>query len=213
MNVDESERGRVSMNQSFANALRRLRNEKGLSQQQLAKLMHVDRSTVAKWETGARVPDAVMISQLANRLGVDMLALMSGEADQADSLDVLLLDDEAIVLNGTLPVLRSAMPNATVTGFTSPSDAIAFARNNPISLAFLDIELGNMSGLDVCRQLLELQPRLNVVFLTAYSEYALHAWDTGAKGFLLKPLEEADVRRTVERLRLFSFFGGGVENP
>ena len=45
----------------FSEALRRLRIEKGYSQQRLADTLHVDRSTVTKWETGDRVPDAVMM--------------------------------------------------------------------------------------------------------------------------------------------------------
>ena len=196
------------MRLAFSDALRRLRSERSLSQNQLAELLHVDRSTVAKWETGDRVPDAVMLSQLAKVLGTSVLSLMSAEGVKPASLNVMLLDDEAIILGGTLRVLRAAMPGAVVTGFTRLSHALAFARENPISLAFLDVELGNVSGLDVCQQLLELQPWLNVVFLTAYSEYALNAWSTGAKGFLLKPLEEADVRRTVERLQLRQLFGG-----
>lgn len=200
------------MSLSFAQALRRLRIERGLSQRQLARLLHVDRSTVTKWESGNRLPDAMMLSQLAKALGTDVLALMPIPDAEGGRPNVLLLDDEAIILNGTLPVLRAALPDATVTGFTSPSQALAFARQKPVFLAFLDIELGNVSGLEICRELLELQPRMNVVFLTAYAEYSLNAWDSGAKGFLLKPLSEADVRRTAERLRYREFFGEG-ENP
>lgn len=200
------------MSLSFAQALKRLRIERGLSQRQLARLLHVDRSTVTKWESGNRLPDAMMLSQLAKALGTDVLALMPIPDAEGGRPNVLLLDDEAIILNGTLPVLRAALPDATVTGFTSPSQALAFAREKPVFLAFLDIELGNVSGLEICRELLELQPRMNVVFLTAYAEYSLNAWDSGAKGFLLKPLSEADVRRTAERLRYREFFGEG-ENP
>ena len=196
------------MGQAYGDALRRMRTERNLSQNRLAELLHVDRSTVAKWETGDRVPDAVMLSQLAKVLGTNVLSLIPTESAAPKHRNVLLLDDEAIILDGTLDVLRAAMPGAAVTGFTLLSQALAFARENPIALAFLDVELGNVSGLDVCRQLLELQPRMNVVFLTAYSEYALNAWGTGAKGFLLKPLEEGEVRRTVERLHLWQLLGG-----
>ena len=53
------------MNKAFSQALRKLRIERELSQQALANLMFVTRPTVARWESGARLPDAVMIKRLA----------------------------------------------------------------------------------------------------------------------------------------------------
>ena len=70
-----------------------------------------------------------------------------------------------------------------------------------MALAFLDIELGRTSGLDLCRELLEIRPHTNVIYLTAYREYAFDAWKTGACGFLLKPLETETVRAQLSRLR------------
>lgn len=101
------------------------------------------------------------------------------------------------------------MPNATVTGFTDTSEAIEYAKANRIALAFLDIELRNKSGLDLCRDLLEINPHTNVVFLTAYSEYAFDAWSTGASGFMLKPITPQGVRAQLQNLR-YPFWTGGV---
>ena len=70
-----------------------------------------------------------------------------------------------------------------------------------IALAFLDIELGRVSGLDLCREMLRIRPRTNVIFLTAFREYSLDAWDTGASGFLLKPLEVDAVKKQLAALR------------
>ena len=64
------------MNISFAETLRRLRLKKDISQQQLADLIHVQRSTIASWETGRRIPDVAMISQLSECLGVDVDTLL-----------------------------------------------------------------------------------------------------------------------------------------
>ena len=76
------------------------------------------------------------------------------------------------------------------------------------ALAFLDIELRNESGLDLCRELLEINPRTNVVYLTAYSDYALDAWSTGASGFMLKPVTPEGVREQLKNLR-YPFWTGG----
>ena len=208
------------MNILFAEILKKLRAEKELSQRELADLMYVNRSTVARWETGSRLPDAAMLSRLARCLGTDVSTLLSAAAqgDEArrptDGLmsaqdyeepplrpQVIMVDDRKIFLSGTLPVLEEVLPYATITAFTRPSEALEFARTTPVALAFLDIELGKTSGFDLCRKLLALNPCTNVVYLTAYVVYSFDAWSTGASGFLLKPLTAETVRAQLKNLR------------
>lgn len=189
------------MTTSFGETLRRLRTEKGLSQQQLAVRLHMERPSVANWEAGRRMPDAATVYQIAEALSVDSSALLSAADDSGEAPNVLLVDDEPLIVTGGIPVLQEAMPNANVVGFTKPSQALAFFSENPVTLAFLDIELGRTSGLELCREMLRLRPRTNVIYLTAFREYAFDAWDTGACGYLLKPLETETVRAQLSRLR------------
>ena len=189
------------MTTSFGETLRRLRTEKGLSQQQLAVRLHMERPSVANWEAGRRMPDAATVFQIAEALGVDSSALLSAADDSGEAPNVLLVDDEPLIVTGGIPVLQEAMPNANVVGFTKPSQVLAFFSENPVALAFLDIELGRTSGLELCREMLRLRPRTNVIYLTAFREYAFDAWDTGACGYLLKPLETETVRAQLSRLR------------
>lgn len=192
----------------FSDTLRKLRTEKGLSQQELADKMYVTRSTVVRWETGSRLPDAAMISRLSEVLGVDVNMLFSAAAQSDECPNVIMVDDRKLILTGGLPILEEVMPNATVMGFTAASEAVAYAKSNRVALAFLDIELRNTNGLDLCRTLLEINPRTNVVYLTAYSEYALDAWGTGASGFMLKPITPQGVRDQLKNLR-YPFWTGG----
>ena len=53
----------------------------------------------------------------------------------------------------------------------------------------------------MCRRLLEINPRTNVIFLTSFMEYSYDAWDTGACGFILKPVTAEAVRAQISRLR------------
>ena len=198
------------MSMLFAETLKKLRAEKGLSQREMAEQVYVTRSTVARWESGSRLPDAVMISRLSKCLGVDVGTLLSAAAESDESLNVILVDDRKIILTGGLPVLEAAMPNATVTGFSRPSEALEYAKANRVALAFLDIEMGKMSGLELCQKLLEINPRTNVVYLTAYSDYAVDAWKTGASGFMLKPLTPEGVRDQLKRLR-YPFYQGRTD--
>lgn len=203
--------GHRNMSMLFADNLKGLRTEKNISQRELAERMFVTRSTVARWENGSRLPDASMIFRLAECLDVNVDRLLSAAAESDESPTVILVDDSKIALSGGLPVLETALPNATVIGFTKPSQAVEYAKANRVALAFLDIELGTASGLDLCGALLEINPRTNVVYLTAYSEYSIDAWSTGASGFMLKPISAEGVQAQLKYLRHpFSLGGSGV---
>lgn len=196
------------MNDYFAQTLRNLRTERGLTQQELAKQLYVTRSTVGRWENGTRLPDATTISRLSQCLGVDVGTLMSPHARRDETPNVILVDDREIVLAGALSILHEALPNATITGFIRPSEAIEYAKNNRVALAFLDIELGKLNGLELCRMLLAINPRTNVIYLTAFSEYAVPAWSTGASGYMLKPITVAGVQAQLKNLRYPLMTGG-----
>ena len=196
------------MNQHFSDTLKRLRIKKGLSHQKLADMLFVNRSTVARWESGSRLPDAIMITRLSEILDADVNVLLSAAAESDKCPNVILVDDRKLILTGGLPVLEKVMPNATVTGFVDANEAVSYAKENRVSLAFLDIELREMTGLELCRALLDINPRTNVVYLTAYSSYALDAWTTGASGFMLKPITPEGVRKQLENLRYPFRFGG-----
>ena len=196
------------MSMLFADTLKKLRTEKGLSQRELAEKMYVTRTAITKWENGNRLPDAAMIKRLSEVLGVDVNTLLSAVAESDEYPNIILLDDNAVILNGGLSIIEEVIPNASVTGFTKPMEAVEFAKANSVALAFLDIEMGSVSGLDVCRELLEVNPHTNIVYLTAYGNYSLDAWSTGASGFMLKPITPEGVKEQLKKLR-YPFFTGG----
>lgn len=196
------------MDTVFAQMLRRIRTDQGLSQKDLADRMFVTRSTIARWENGSRFPDIAMIRRLADCMGVDVGLLLNAITDSYESPNVILLDDTKIALSGGLPVLEEVLPGATVIGFTKSSEALAYARDHPVALAFLDIELGKASGLDICQALLDINPRTNIIFVTAYSNYSLDAWKTGASGFMLKPITPEGVKQQLRNLRYPLSMGG-----
>lgn len=199
------------MNFIFAETLRKLREEKGLSQKQLGKIMFVNHSTIARWENGSRLPDAAMILRIADTLGADVNTLLRLAAQSEESPNVIMVDDSKVILSEGISVLSEVLPNAAITGFIWPQEAIEYAKANRVALAVLDIELGNASGLDLCKTLIELNPRMNVVFLTAYPDYSLDAWKTDAVGFLLKPLTPEGVKEQLKKLRYPLSTGGADE--
>ena len=192
----------------FAETVRKLRIEKGLSQKALGDMLFIDQSTVARWESGLRLPETMMIPRLVKCLGVDANTLFNLVAGSDDFPNVIMVDDDEIILSHALTVLRGVVPDATITGFIWPQEAVEYAKVNWVELALLDIELGTASGLDLCHTLLKINPCTNVVFLTAYPEYSIDAWSTEARGFILKPLTPESVKEQLKKLRIPYLEGG-----
>lgn len=198
------------MKNNFAETLRKLREEKGISQSQLGRQLFVNHSTIARWENGTRLPDSTMILRIADYFGVDANTLFQSAAQSDESPNVIMVEDSKVILFDGLSVLEKIMPNASITGFLRPKEAIEYAAGNRIALAILDIELGSSSGLDLCNTLLEINSRTNVVFLTAYADYSLDAWKTGASGFMLKPMTPDELKEQLNKLR-YPFLTGNTD--
>ena len=187
--------------EAFGKQLIALRTERGLSASQLAERMFVSKSTVSRWENGYRMPDLTMLSRLAVCLGVPYTELLDAATVTDEVPTILLAEDEPIILQGTLAEVCQLLPEAAVYGFTSSARALQFARGSRVDLALIDIELGKDSGLTLCRELCEINPRTNVIFLTGYPGYAQEAWSTEASGFLVKPLRREALFTQLRRLR------------
>ena len=194
---------------TFGQALLSARKAKKLSQQQLANSIPVSRSSVANWEADRRLPNATIIAKIADVLDIDVSELLDAANEEDDHPIVIIVDDNKIILTGGTPVIEKALPNARVVGFYKPSQAIRYAKENRISLAFLDIELGIANGIDLCNTLLDINPRMNVIFLTAFPEYSIEAWNTKASGFMVKPITLEGVKAQLKKLR-HPFPTGGI---
>ena len=189
------------MKDSFSEILKSFRTEKNLSQQQLADMLFVERTTIANWESGRRTPDAVLLLQISKCLDIDVNILLETIGNTVEVPNIMMVDDESIILKSGMAVIANLLPNASLTGFTSPTEALSFAKSNRVHLAYIDIEMGKLNGLELCRELLKINPRTNVIYLTAYPDYALQAWDTGACGFAVKPLTAEQARNHLSRLK------------
>ncbi|MFI3238646.1 MAG: response regulator [Lachnospiraceae bacterium] len=93
--------------------------------------------------------------------------------------------------------------------FSSPIEALNYAKNNDIDVAFLDIDMPMMSGIELAIELKVLHPELVIVYATAHTEYALDAYKTGGKGYLLKPYSSDDIENIFKFLQRI-FNRGGI---
>ncbi|MBO4375328.1 MAG: response regulator [Lachnospiraceae bacterium] len=117
-------------------------------------------------------------------------------------MNTLTVDDRELVVNSMLKILNELDPNGCHKGTTRPSDALDLSLDTPLDIAFLDIEIpGQMNGLTLGKKLKKLFPRLNIVIITGYREYAIDAFELDASGYLLKPVTQAAVAHQLSVLR------------
>ncbi len=116
-------------------------------------------------------------------------------------MKILAVDDERLALQLLTDTIQRVLPGAEVFPLRKPEEAFACAQENICEIAFLDIAMRPMSGLELARRLKEIQPKINIIFVTGYSEYAGDAMRLHASGYLEKPVTEEKVEKELEDLR------------
>jgi len=122
------------------------------------------------------------------------------KAEVGAKMNIIVVDDEHLTLKNIGRTIKDALQIEPVC-FVSPNEALAWAESNRVDIAFLDIEMGGMSGLELAKRLKEIQGKTNIVFVTAYSEYAMDAFTLYASGYILKPATREAIIQAVEELR------------
>lgn len=111
----------------------------------------------------------------------------------------ILIDDEPLVLDHLRRKLRRHWPELTVLGSANDgSEGLALIRDLKPDIVFLDIRMPGLSGLDVAEA---IPQTCQVVFVTAYDQYALQAFDRAAVDYLLKPVLDRRLVRTIAKLK------------
>ena len=116
-------------------------------------------------------------------------------------LKAILVDDELDALKTLTWEIKTHCTEIDIIGqFDDPIKALAFIQSNPPDLLFLDIQMPRLNGFD----LLDKIPNVDfeVIFVTAYDEYAVKAFRINAIDFLLKPVITADLIEAIKRVNL-----------
>lgn len=87
-----------------------------------------------------------------------------------------------------------------VGAFTDPQEALAYVADNAVDVAFLDIEMHGPSGMPLAKNMRKENPNLIVIFVTAYDQYAIEAFEADALDYVLKPLTADRLLKTVEKI-------------
>ncbi|MGN1443101.1 MAG: response regulator [Acutalibacteraceae bacterium] len=118
---------------------------------------------------------------------------------------ILAVDDEKLALSALSRELHTVFPEADIIEVQNPAEAVRRAKalcesGEKLDYAFLDIQMGQMSGLELAYRLKNIFPKLVLFFCTAYSEYAIDAFEICAKGYLLKPVSAKAIERVLDEM-------------
>lgn len=113
----------------------------------------------------------------------------------------VLAEDEALLRGELTALLREAWPGLDILACEDGGTALeAIAEHQP-EVAFLDIRMPGLDGLEVATAAAQASPGTHIVFVTAYNQYAVEAFDRGAVDYLLKPVARDRLVETVKRVK------------
>ena len=114
----------------------------------------------------------------------------------------VIAEDEALLRNELAKLLAQAWAGLQIVAECEDGGAAleAIAEHQP-QVAFLDIRMPGLTGLEVAAAAAEASPNTQIVFVTAYDQYAIDAFDRGAVDYLLKPISTERLAATVQRLQ------------
>lgn len=113
----------------------------------------------------------------------------------------VIVDDEAPLCDELEYLLQAHPDFHVVKKFSQTAPALEYISTTPCELVFLDIQMPGMNGIEFARCLGEMKVKTLVIFVTAYGEYALDAFDTPAIGYITKPVSRVALARTLEKAK------------
>lgn len=116
-------------------------------------------------------------------------------------MHIIAVDDEQSALNILVGAIREAVPQGQVHGFKNPDEALAFMEETVCEVAFLDIQMRGMNGMELARKMKKIYSKVNVIFTTGYSGYSDEAFSIHASGYVYKPVTGEKIRNEMENLR------------
>jgi len=133
-------------------------------------------------------------------------------AEPSKTLKALIVDDEAPARDVLSIILKDFFPEVQVVGTCAdlPSAVKTIRRESP-ELVFLDIGMPGYSGLELLEFFEPEEVQFQIIFITAYKEYALQAFRLAAVDYLLKPLQIQQLREALTKVKLQSYSSGQLD--
>lgn len=113
-----------------------------------------------------------------------------------------IIDDERPARSELRHQLKELLPDAVIEEGDSGAAALELAGASKFDLFFLDINLGDINGTLLVNALKNMRPKMKIIFVTAYSEYAVKAFELGVEDYILKPYDKERLKKMLDKLNL-----------
>ncbi|MEE1169983.1 MAG: response regulator, partial [Anaerovoracaceae bacterium] len=119
-------------------------------------------------------------------------------------MKAIIVDDEQLMLKKFERIASYFYDLMIVGKFESADDAIAFAENEIVDVAFIDIDMPVKNGIELARELREIRSDIIIVFVTAYDEYITDSNQIGGDYYLMKPYSRETFSIMMEKIRILA---------
>lgn len=113
---------------------------------------------------------------------------------------ILAIDDEKLALKVLKEAIIEAIPQAEVFASSSIDEVIDQSEHSVFDVAFCDINMGSNNGLEVAKMLKKTNPKINIIFVTGYTDYFQKAIGIHASGYIMKPVSSSDIKDEMNNL-------------
>lgn len=114
-------------------------------------------------------------------------------------MKIAVVDDERPARSELCHQLSILLPEAKIQEGDCGEAALMLAGQETFDLFFLDINLGDINGTSLVHALKNMQPRMKIIFVTAYSEYAVKAFELGVEDYVMKPYDQARLQKALAK--------------
>ncbi len=111
------------------------------------------------------------------------------------------VDDQKKTAEEIVKLMGEIDPSGTHSPFSDVYEALEYAGDKHPDVAWLDIEMPGMSGLELSMEIKKVSPRTNIIFVTGHERFAYQSFQLHASGFILKPFKKEDLERELANLR------------
>ncbi|MBR6986506.1 MAG: response regulator [Clostridiales bacterium] len=124
-------------------------------------------------------------------------------------MNIIAVDDEKLSLEALVAAVKENLPNETINSFRRTTDAEVFVSRHGCDIAFLDIEMRDVDGITLAKRIQEINPKVNIVFVTGYGDFTGEAFSLYASAYIMKPVTTEKIKKALETLRYGSVLEEG----
>jgi two-component system LytT family response regulator len=117
-------------------------------------------------------------------------------------MKILIVDDEKLASSRIERILKE-LGYDDITIFNDPLDSLISVSKNNYDIVFLDIQMPNITGLELANKILELSPNSFIIFQSAYDQYAIEAFKVGGVDYILKPTTKENIEKAIQKVKKY----------